>query len=59
MKNKKLVLKGLEIKSFVTEMDMEKVKTVKGGDGNWGGSLRCSRTCTNGAILACPCPIAV
>ena len=41
MKKKKLSLKGLEVKSFVTNLDGNLSKTVKGGDSldnNCGGS---------------------
>lgn len=34
MKNKKLNLSDLKVKSFVTDLETEKENTVKGGGGN-------------------------
>ena len=62
MKSKKLSLKNLQVKSFVTKMDQDKINTVKGivggGPGDWGNSDCCSVTCTNGVMDAC-CSVAV
>lgn len=41
MKNKKLNLNELKVKSFVTDFENEKKNTVKGGNGNTSGEVIC------------------